>query len=81
MITISTKSAPSAKIAFYLGQADECGKLAESATLQNVRDRSLRAEAAWRKMASDIDTTPEAPAVEAASAMVSQSTPSFASFA
>ncbi|WP_210168278.1 hypothetical protein [Aureimonas sp. Leaf454] len=81
MIKIAPKSHPSVKIAFYLEQADECGRIAASATLQNVRDRSLRSEAAWRKMAGDIDgasiVVPSSP--EAAS--IPASTPSFASFA
>ncbi|WP_156382246.1 hypothetical protein [Aureimonas sp. Leaf427] len=85
---ISSKSAPSAKIAFYLDQAAECSKIAASATLQNVRERSLRSEAAWRKMAGDIDNgsepspaqIPNVPTIQAAEMSVSPSTPSFASF-
>lgn len=88
MMIISSKSTPSAKIAFYLDQAAECSKTAASATLQNVRERSLRSEAAWRKMAGDIgntteptdDAAPDVPAAQAAEASVSTSTPSFASF-
>lgn len=95
MSNISTKSAPSAKIAFYLDQAAECSKAAASATLQNVRDRSLRSATAWRKMASDIDVSTETPtatvstvvvpeiediAIDVATILIPASTPSFASF-
>ena len=36
---------------FYLTRAAEARRDAEAATLQNVRDRCLRAEAAWADMA------------------------------
>lgn len=36
---------------FYLARANECAKEAEAAQLDNVRDRALRSEAAWRSMA------------------------------
>jgi hypothetical protein len=36
---------------FYLTRAAEARRDAEAATLQNVRDRCLRAEAAWTDMA------------------------------
>lgn len=36
---------------FYLARADECALEAQSTKLANVRDRSRRAEAAWRAMA------------------------------
>jgi hypothetical protein len=36
---------------FYLARANECSREAEASTLDNVRERYLRAEAAWRAMA------------------------------
>lgn len=36
---------------FYLARAAESAAAAQAATLGNVRDRNLRAEAAWRDMA------------------------------
>ena len=36
---------------FYLARASDCAAEAASATLDNVRDRALRSEAAWRQMA------------------------------
>lgn len=41
----------SATIDFYLTRAAACAQDAEAATLDNVRERCLRAEAAWRTMA------------------------------
>lgn len=35
----------------YLARADEAATEAKQATLDNVRDRCLRSEAAWRDMA------------------------------
>ena len=40
---------------FYLMRAAEARREAEAATLQNVRDRCLRAEAAWSEMAARAD--------------------------
>ncbi len=37
---------------FYLIRAAECRAEAEAATLSNVRQRCLRAEAAWNEMAA-----------------------------
>lgn len=37
---------------FYLARAAECARDAEQATLNNVRERCLRAEAAWRSTAA-----------------------------
>lgn len=83
MINISTKSSPSVKIAFYLDQAAACSEAATSATLQNVRERSLRSEAAWRRMAGDIDGAVDVPVlpVPVAGVDISSSTPAFRSFA
>ncbi len=36
---------------FYLNRASECAREARETKLDNVRDRCLRAEAAWRSMA------------------------------
>jgi hypothetical protein len=39
---------------YYLSRADENKRDAESATLDNVRDRCRRSEAAWRIMADRV---------------------------
>lgn len=44
----------SATSQFYLTRAAECARDAEKATLENVRERCRRAEAAWRTMADRI---------------------------
>lgn len=36
---------------FYLARAAECAAEAATARLENVRERALRSEAAWREMA------------------------------
>lgn len=36
---------------FYLSRADACAREAQETTLENVRARCLRSEAAWRIMA------------------------------
>ena len=41
----------------YLARANEARADAESATLANVRERFLRAEAAWREMAGRVQRT------------------------
>jgi hypothetical protein len=41
----------------YLARADEARAEAAAATLANVRDRCLRAEAAWREMAARAERT------------------------
>jgi hypothetical protein len=38
----------------YLARAAECRAQAEAATLQNVKDRCLRAEEAWNGMAARV---------------------------
>ena len=38
----------------YLARAAECREQAEAATLQNVKDRCLRAEEAWNGMAARV---------------------------
>jgi hypothetical protein len=44
----------SATSQFYLTRAAECARDAEKATLENVRERCRRAEAAWLTMADRI---------------------------
>ena len=39
---------------FYLARADECARDAESAQLDNVRERHLRSEQAWRALAEQL---------------------------
>jgi hypothetical protein len=39
---------------FYLNRADEAAAAAAASPLQNVRDRELRSEAAWRAMADRV---------------------------
>ena len=39
---------------FYLARADECAREAAGASLDNVRERNLRSEAAWRAMANQL---------------------------
>ena len=41
--------------AFYQARADECAADAAGAMLDNVRDRNLRAQAAWQGMADRLD--------------------------
>jgi hypothetical protein len=41
----------SAMLDLYLARADEAAAEAEAATLDNVRDRCLRSQAAWQAMA------------------------------
>lgn len=38
-------------IEFYQERADEAAEQARNATLENVRERALRSESAWRAMA------------------------------
>jgi len=38
--------------AFYLARADQCAREARETRLENVRERHLRSEAAWRAMAT-----------------------------
>lgn len=45
---------------FYLARADDCARDAASANLENVRDRALRSEAAWRDMAARVERVAEA---------------------
>ncbi|TZG29303.1 hypothetical protein [Sphingomonas montanisoli] len=39
---------------FYLARAEECAREAERAQLDNVRERHLRAEKAWRALAEQL---------------------------
>lgn len=43
--------------AFYRSQAEAAEIAAESATLDNVRERNLRSAAAWHDMASRMELT------------------------
>ena len=45
------------QLQFYLDRAAEARAAAEAATLDNVRERCLRAEDAWNKMAERIART------------------------
>jgi len=47
------------QLQFYLDRAAEARAAAEEATLDNVRQRCLRAEDAWNKMAERIARTEE----------------------
>lgn len=44
----------SASSDFYLARAADCMREAQEAKLTNVRERCLRSEAAWRKMADRV---------------------------
>ncbi|MCW0197108.1 hypothetical protein [Sphingopyxis sp.] len=44
----------SATIDFYLAQAEKCTAEAETSPLTQVRDRNLRAAAAWQAMADKL---------------------------
>jgi hypothetical protein len=57
---------------FYNARAAECARDAENATLDNVRERSLRAQKAWLDMAQRVDRSEglrAAAAAEKAAAM------------
>jgi hypothetical protein len=51
---------------FYLTRADECAREAAAASLENVRERSLRSEAVWRDMADRVERTSQSRAVSEA---------------
>ena len=51
---------------FYLARAAEANAEAEKATLDNVRERCLRAEAAWSAMAARAERSDKARAKAAA---------------
>ena len=44
----------SATIEFYVAQAEKCTAEAEASALTQVRDRNLRAAAAWQAMADKL---------------------------
>lgn len=50
-------------IDFYLSQVAACNAEAERSTLVNVRDRNLRAAAAWQEMADKMLATEQNRAV------------------
>ncbi len=51
---------------FYLIRADQCARDAEETSLDNVRDRNLRAREAWLQMADRLERTNESRAEAAA---------------
>ncbi|NIJ06515.1 hypothetical protein FHS31_000097 [Sphingomonas vulcanisoli] len=57
---------------FYVTQADSCARDAAAADLPNVRERSLRAEAAWRTMADRHDRSEKLRSAHAAEKQLSQ---------
>ncbi len=50
----------SAQYDFYLARAAEAKAAADTATLDNVRERSLRSEAAWSAMAARAERSDKA---------------------
>lgn len=51
--------------AFYLARATEAREQAEAATLEHVRERCLRSEAAWTAMAERAERSEKLKAAEA----------------
>jgi hypothetical protein len=45
------------QLEFYRARAEQCRAEADAATLDNVRDRCLRAEDAWLRMADRVART------------------------
>jgi hypothetical protein len=45
------------QLEFYRARAEQCRAEADAATLDNVRDRCLRAEDAWSRMADRVART------------------------
>jgi hypothetical protein len=45
------------QLEFYRARAEQCRAEADAATLDNVRDRCLRAEHAWLRMADRVART------------------------
>jgi hypothetical protein len=58
----------------YRANAAKCREDADSATLENVRDRNLRAEAAWLAMAERQERVDSARAVREAGVKLQQET-------
>lgn len=54
---------------FYLARANECANDAAKTPLDNVRDRFLRAEAAWRVMADRLTQAEDHRAARAAATL------------
>ncbi|KQT85251.1 hypothetical protein [Aurantimonas sp. Leaf443] len=81
MIQIANKSSSSLKHDFYVEQAAQCGADAARSSLHNVRERCLRAEAAWLAMAA-LSAAGERSRTEAAEGrLLAESTPTFGRFA
>lgn len=51
---------------FYLTRAAQCGREADAATLDNVRERQLTAQSVWLDMADRLERTNEGRAAVAA---------------
>jgi len=62
------------KIEFYEERANAAAEEARDATLENVRQRALRSEAAWRGMADRANAVEQARARKAAEANRSNDT-------
>jgi hypothetical protein len=60
---------------FATERADEAALQAETALLDNVRDRALRSEAAWRSMADQARKTAEARRIREAAANSAEAQP------
>lgn len=61
-----------AQILSYRANATKCREDADAATLDNVRDRNLRAEAAWLAMAERQERVDEARSVREAAVKSTQ---------
>lgn len=51
---------------YYLAMVDKCARDADESPLENVRDRCLRSEAAWRALAQRMLVAERSRAAEAA---------------
>jgi len=50
----------------YLARAEQARAEADAATLENVRERCLRSESAWREMAARVERTDQMRAIKLA---------------
>ncbi len=57
---------------FYQERAEEAAEEARNATLENVRERARRSEAAWRSMADRARSVAEARTLKAAQARLGE---------
>ena len=60
---------------FYLTRADQCARDADETALVNVKERHLRAQAAWLAMAEKLERTTTARAVALAEKAATQYSP------